>query len=44
VMRRQARKGVLGATWSAVLDKFEERLLETIDADRRARYVAECVA
>jgi glycosyltransferase involved in cell wall biosynthesis len=43
-LRWKARKAALGATWPAVLNKFEERLLETVDADQRARYVAECVA
>jgi glycosyltransferase involved in cell wall biosynthesis len=43
-MRPHARKAALGATWPTVLAKFEQRLKETVDAQQRARYVAECVA
>jgi glycosyltransferase involved in cell wall biosynthesis len=43
-IRLKAREAALGATWPAVLGKFEERLMETVDAEQRARSIIECVA
>jgi glycosyltransferase involved in cell wall biosynthesis len=43
-MRRHARECALGATWQAVLRRFEDQLLDTVDACQRSGTVAECVA
>ena len=43
-MRWSARKAALGATWPAALAKFEQRLMETVDAAQRDRYAFEYVA
>jgi glycosyltransferase involved in cell wall biosynthesis len=43
-MRWNARSAALGATWPAALAKFEQRLLETVDAAQRDRYAFEYVA